>query len=155
MYHIIGFTFTASRLDLHFYIFVIKINMFIIYFTWCILQTLIGLFLYLIYKLRNKIVAVKKIKTARLIFVKTKLFTGVSLGRYIFISDSEIKNENTIKHEYGHTVQSFIFGPLYLLAVGLPSVLRNIIWRINKFRHEDYFKGYPENWADKLGGVKR
>lgn len=32
-------------------------------------------------------------------------------------------SEKTIKHEYGHQLQSYILGPLYLLIIGLPSGL--------------------------------
>jgi len=67
----------------------------------------------------------------------------------------------TTKHEYGHTIQSMIFGPLYLIVVGLPSVMQNIIGVIllRRFdKHEysyAYYNRYPEKWADRLGGVEK
>ena len=44
------------------------------------------------------------------------------------------------------------FGPLYLIIIGLPSAIGNLIHRKFKF---DYYKQPWEAWADKLGGVKR
>ena len=54
-----------------------------------------------------------------------------------------------------------MFGPLYLLIIGLPSAIRNIYDRI---AHRNwsvvdrtywYYEGFPEKWADELGGVVR
>ena len=75
---------------------------------------------------------------------------GVSLGKYIIIGGSF--DDTTIQHERGHQKQSMILGPLYLLLIGLPSVVGNLVQRIWKF---DYYKQLWEAWADKLGGVKR
>jgi hypothetical protein len=58
-------------------------------------------------------------------------------------------------HELGHQRQSEMFGPLYLLIVGLPSIIRARIWVGRKLPPLDYYKGWPENQADKLGGVER
>lgn len=60
-------------------------------------------------------------------------------------------------HEWGHSIQSLIFGPLYLLVIGIPSVMRGSIshWHYNKNDNWDYYNGFPENWADKIGGVQR
>lgn len=82
---------------------------------------------------------------------------GISLGQYILMSSSSYRDKRarTKKHEYGHSRQSLYLGPLYLIAVGLPS----IIWAgfvYNLVRKEiSYYDIYPENWADKLGGVNR
>ncbi len=70
---------------------------------------------------------------------------GVCLGNYIF-HDSPIWEEGVIAHEYGHSVQSLWWGWLYLITVGLPSVL-------NARRGADYYTIYPEKQANKLGGV--
>lgn len=84
---------------------------------------------------------------------------GVSLGNYIIFGQTV--NDTDVRHEYGHQKQSEKLGWLYLLVVGLPSVVRNIWDRVAhkkwsyKKRNEWYYSGFPENWADKLGGVKR
>jgi hypothetical protein len=57
-------------------------------------------------------------------------------------------------HEYGHTIQSLILGPLYLFVIGIPS----IIWcnskkcvKLRKEKGVSYFDFYPEKWANFLG----
>ena len=87
---------------------------------------------------------------------------GVTLGQYIILDPvwqnaSRTYFMNTVKHEYGHSIQSKYLGWFYLLVVGIPSVFRNILNRINnkKFNQAWYYAGYPEKWADKLGGVIR
>ena len=62
----------------------------------------------------------------------------------------------TRKHEKGHRIQSKILGPLYLIVIGIPS----IIWAalhssVRRLRTVDYFSFYTEKWADRLAGVKR
>jgi len=100
------------------------------------------------------------------IVLKTRSF-GLSLGEYIFVGLYEGRLGSggfageTVKHEHGHTIQSRRLGPLYLLLVGLPSISRNIWDR--KFhrgwpparREAWYYGAWPENQADRLGGVLR
>ena len=80
-----------------------------------------------------------------------KLKWGISLGEYILIADGS--GDNTIKHEMGHTKQSKLLGPLYLFVVGVPSFVMNILSRLKIIPSKNYYKRWPENWADKLGGV--
>ena len=94
----------------------------ILFWTWCLPQTLLGFIIKSFYKLTNKIAQVTTYKSAKVIFIKNWMFTGVSLGKYIILNESETGNINTIKHEYGHTIQSFILGITYLFVVGIPSV---------------------------------
>ena len=82
---------------------------------------------------------------------KDNFSQAVSLGNFVLIEkecDSITKN-----HELGHTKQSRILGPLYLLVIGLPS----FIWANYYAFHTtiNYYSFYTERWADKLGGVKR
>jgi hypothetical protein len=35
--------------------------------------------------------------------------------------------------------------------VGLPSILRVLIWNIRRLDQKKYYMGYPEDWANKLG----
>ena len=78
---------------------------------------------------------------------------GISLGKYIIIS--ERASLQTLNHEYGHCLQSEQLGPLYLFVVGLPSITMNIMSRLGVLNDENYYKRWPENWADELGGVVR
>ena len=84
---------------------------------------------------------------------KTQMRFGISLGQYIIVN--EYVTEKTIKHEYGHTVQSYYLGPLYLIIVGLPSIVMNILSRVRILDNRRYYDRWPESWADKLGEVQR
>ena len=55
--------------------------------------------------------------------------------------------ERLLVHEYGHTYQSLILGPLFIPVVGIPSV----IWGMVKKPGQSYFSFYAENWANHLG----
>ena len=84
--------------------------------------------------------------------------SGVSLGGYIIL---KTRNVNTVRHEYGHSRQSAVFGPFYLLLVGLPSAIGNLLdrmlhkkWPVEK-RLRWYYSRWPEKQADRLGGVNR
>ena len=96
------------------------------------------------------------------VFVRSRL-SAVSLGHFVFWTTGEnrwfLHDRHTRAHEYGHTFQSRILGPLYLPLVGVPSVLR-VLYAIahrelTGERWLGYFDGYPERWADELGGVDR
>lgn len=86
---------------------------------------------------------------------------GVSLGSFVFYNDRGNRyfapDPLMRRHELGHTFQSRLLGPLYLPLVGVPSVARvvyGIAYReITGARWENYFAGYPESWADRLGGI--
>ena len=85
-----------------------------------------------------------------------KLKSSVSLGMFIFVTKfpgEDFKRMITV-HEYGHTIQSLILGPLYLLVIGAPSAL----WagipafsRMRRRRQMSYYRFYPERWANHLG----
>ena len=86
-----------------------------------------------------------------------KNHSGFSLGMFIFIPEgwSEYNKKHLVVHEYGHTVQSLILGPLYLPAVGLPSVIwsHRFCRRYDVYRRRGiaYTDKYPEHGADRLG----
>ena len=86
----------------------------------------------------------------------SKLFhSAVSLGTFLIFDSRVCFSEKSIRHEFGHSKQSLILGWLYLPVVGLPSLVRNIYSRIFKKNADWYYDHFPENWADKLGGVDR
>lgn len=74
---------------------------------------------------------------------------GISLGNYIIVSESN-NTYGVILHEYGHHLQSKMLGPLYLIIVGLPSILHNMFCDCSKHNH-NYYDVYPEKWANNLG----
>ena len=81
---------------------------------------------------------------------------GVTLGRYIFVNQNYKDLSNVILHEIGHTKQSRILGPLYLIIIGIPSIswagLRRLIPALKKI---NYYYFYTENWANKLMGLNK
>lgn len=93
------------------------------------------------------------------IYYITKINIGICLGEYIIVNEND--NVDTILHEYGHSLQSRKLGWLYLFVIGIPSICLNI-WDIlfhgkwsNVRRSQWYYSRFPENWADRLGGVIR
>lgn len=118
-------------------------------FLWQLPQELLG-FLYYMY-LRNKgeILGIHTFQGAVVIIKRTSC-DSVTLGQHIFLSPRA--TGNTIKHEYGHTRQSLILGPLYLLVIGIPSITWAATHRyVAPNKPYSYF--FTESWADKLGGV--
>ena len=86
---------------------------------------------------------------------------AISLGifrvyAYKYLGNGARYVELVRKHEKGHRQQSKWLGPLYLIVIGLPS----LIWAtlhssVRRLRTVDYFSFYTEKWADRLAGVKR
>lgn len=59
-----------------------------------------------------------------------------------------------IVHEYGHTIQSIILGPLYLPVISIPSGLWCNLPLAAGYRRKNkvsYYDFYTEKWADDLG----
>ena len=75
---------------------------------------------------------------------------AVTLGNYVFAGlNSEYKK--TIKHELGHTIQSKILGPLYLIVIGVPSITYCGLRRLfPSLRKKNYYDFYTERWANNL-----
>jgi hypothetical protein len=78
---------------------------------------------------------------------------SVALGEYVIVS--RYAPELTIQHEYGHVSQSRLLGPLYLIVVGVPSFIMATLTLCGVLSSERYYDRWPENWADRLGGVDR
>ena len=75
---------------------------------------------------------------------------SVTLGRYIFISSRA--SSDTIKHETGHVKQSQLLGPLYLLLIGIPSIIWAAVYK-KIAPNKSYYWFYTEKWANKLAQV--
>ncbi len=89
-------------------------------------------------------------------------FGGLSLGLFIFMADHgrEPWTYNTRIHEYGHTIQCLLLGPLYWVVVGIPSFLWCSLLEGWRRKHNvSYYKLYCESWANRWGekwsGMKR
>jgi hypothetical protein len=141
----------------------------ILLYIWQLPQNLLGLILIAIYKPeKDKLV----LDNGNVVYFSKNMPGGISLGKYSIINsyyaglktgskkrleDSILKELDVVKHEgLGHGTQSRLLGPLYLLVIGLPS----IIWAwmygtIIPYTQNGYYKFYTEKWADSLGGVVR
>lgn len=121
----------------------------ILLYIWQLPQNLLGLLLVAIYRPESKY----DMDDIRIHYSR-RMKGGISLGKYVIMSyDYNDYTGASEKHEYGHTRQSIYLGPLYLLVIGLPSLLWVIWW--NRDRGVSYYSFYTEAWADKLGGVQR
>lgn len=79
---------------------------------------------------------------------------SISLGTYIFLCPAHYHSETTLRHEQGHTRQSYILGWLYLLVIGLPSIIWACCFESYRRKYDkSYYSFYTERWANKLGGV--
>ena len=75
---------------------------------------------------------------------------AVTLGNYVFVGlNSEYRK--TVKHELGHTIQSKILGPLYLIVIGIPSITYCGLRRLfPSLRKKNYYDFFSEKWANNL-----
>lgn len=135
----------------------------ILLYIWQLPQNLLALLLMLVYRPFLKKPEISDYKGVKYVWYKNWP-NGVSLGHYVLIGTYYENRLETINHEYGHTRQSLIFGPLYLLIIGLPSISGNIYDRIRhqvddswtyKRSSKWYYSQPWEKGADVLGNVER
>jgi hypothetical protein len=119
-----------------------------LFMLWEFPQLFLGYLFYLF--LRKKIIITKKTRDINVSFVKG-FPGGISLSRFIFLNEKDINDISPLEHECGHSLQSVYLGWFYLIIIGVPSITRLLIWKIFKLKDADYYKGYPEKWADDLG----
>jgi len=103
----------------------------------------------MIFFLGRKITGHESFKDARLFYVK-KFPGAISLGRFIILNTGYSSDEKTKKHEYGHSLQSLYLGWLYIIIVGLPSIIRAFAWKLLNLTvpltTEDILKTGQINW---------
>lgn len=124
------------------------------------LQTTMGLFIFLLHIKDNHYFYHGAVIT------EWKGEASISLGLFVFVSKqsyfyNRFKSEYSmvecfqrlLVHEYGHTIKSLILGPLYLIVIGIPSMLWAFLGS-NKRKMEQipYGAFFTEKWANKLGG---
>ena len=97
--------------------------------TWGLIQTLAG-FVVFLFNIRRR----HYFYHGAIVTVWSSL-SSVSLGMFLFVSGAEKRikrgkekqtdqaDGEVVVHEYGHTIQSLILGPLYLLVIGIPSLV--------------------------------
>ena len=130
-----------------------KLPTWILAATWELPQTLLALVLICV-------LHAKRLDGKGRVFLvhRRRILTCFSLGEFIFFDDWAPDDE-TVRHETGHSVQSRIFGPLYLLLIGLPSIVWNMLSRMRGSRGRWFSSRYYdtpwEHGADVLGKVER
>lgn len=132
--------------------------------TWGFFQTLAGFILFLYHLKSPHDFYHGSIRT------KWSTFNGISLGLFIFTpnegNEHLLERRQHIKprlkeqcdrisvHEYGHTYQSLILGPLYLIVIGTVSWSWARMQRYKNLRKEygvPYSFCWTESWANALG----
>lgn len=123
----------------------------ILLYLWQLPQNLLGLLFLLFLRPVEEVSDTGYAKVYR----SRRMSGGISLGQYAFVSPVSARDENTVRHEgIGHPRQSRILGPLYLIVIGLPSLLWTWLHRLIA-PNKSYYWLYTERWADRLGGVER
>jgi hypothetical protein len=126
---------------------------------WQLPQVLLGLVIAFVSKAKKMPPSVP-LPEAINCYVSPTMLSAISLGSILVFGVEAFNRDDIVKHEYGHSRQSILLGPLYLLVVGVPSLTMNIISRFSlrfgtgKFAY-DYYRRWPESWADRLGEVIR
>lgn len=126
---------------------------------WELPQNIIGAFLFIFFGVFSDSVIFDEDDSLEMY---SPMMRGViSLGVFQIYADKYLGNrakyvELVREHEDGHRRQSKMLGPLYLIIIGLPS----LIWAtlhstVRRLGTVDYYSFYTERWADRLGGVKR
>ena len=128
--------------------------------TWGILQTALGFCVFLRHIRRPHRIYRGAVVT------QWRAPSSVSLGLFLFLTDAPPKDrreknaipdgeilKRLLVHEYGHSVQSLLFGPLYLPLMGLPSALWGNLPRCKKKRAAGaaYDRFFTERLANYLG----
>jgi len=129
-------------------------------FVWELPQNLLGLYNLRRQQRRNLIESIRFDNERWMVQLKDG--HPISLGLFVFWADERsrfVTDANTnLRHEYGHSIQSRILGPLYIPIVGVASVLRAYYagWYRRRYGRNwgRYYEGFPEAWADHLVGVK-
>ena len=133
-----------------------KFLFYLVQFTWGLPQNLVGLIGYLVlYK--NRKCRRERFQNAFITLIDSeKPFGGISLGVFIFANGKKDDAwlHDTRIHEYGHTIQSLVLGPLYFLVIGFPSILWCNLPPVCRYRKEhnvSYYTIYCEGWANLWG----
>ena len=137
--------------------------------TWGCLQTLVGFAVFLV-NIRNP-----HYFYHGAVVTEWRMASSVSLGLFVFVTREmyfydKVKHacptrEDALRrlrvHEYGHTIQSLLLGPLYLFVIGIPSSVWCFLPSLVNMRKNDgvsYFSFYTERganfWGEKVTGEK-
>ena len=129
--------------------------------TWGLPQTLLGLVLCLLHRRDERFLYHGAVVT------RWQGRSSMSVGPFVFLTANpffadqfdgqytrEELSERLLVHEYGHTIQSLLLGPLYLVIIGVGSTLWGWLPACNRLRREkqvSYFAFFTERWANACG----
>ena len=109
-------------------------------YTWCLLNTIVG---------HLVVLFIGAVRITKGVYVQRKKCGSVSLGNVVILNENDVNNERILTHEFGHSIQSYILGPLYLLVILIPSMIWYGIW--TKWLRNSgisYYWFYTERWAE-------
>ena len=138
-------------------------------FTWELPQTLVGWLYSLFRALFGQVDRVDTLGGITFATKKTKKTgcMGVSLGSFVELWDGHwlcdgdkglVLSNQLCMHEFGHTADSQRLGPLYLLVIGIPSLIsafgkgdHSVFWteiRANRHAKRYFSKHYGVDWRE-------
>lgn len=131
-----------------------KFLFYLIQWTWAFPINFIGLLGYLIFAVIRGC-RHERFYNATVTYVPGN-WGGISFGTFIFMREggTEEWSYDTRIHEYGHTWQALLLGPLWFLVIAIPS----FIWcnfkpciNYRKKNNVSYYSLYCEGWANAWG----
>lgn len=126
----------------------------VLQWTWGLLQNIAGGVLFLYYLITNP-KAKRSYYHGAIVTPWKKGKGSMGLGMFIFFGHGDSPDADKVMvHEWGHTVQSIILGPLFVFVIGLPS----LTWaglpffvKMRKKKNIPYTAAYCEKWASSTG----
>ena len=93
------------------------------------------------------------------IYYSDRIRGCVSLGKYSIVNTGHYRKKieeslkrDTVRHcAIGHAKQSRMLGWLYLVVIGIPSIIGDLLYGANK----KHYTLATEKWADQIGSVER
>ncbi len=132
----------------------------IIQLTWGIIQNALGILILIILTIINP--RRKHSYYHGALVTHWKFSFSCGCGMFIFYGHENADDASEVLvHEYGHTLQSVVLGPLFMFVIAIPSM----VWaftpcfgRMRKEKNIPYVSFYPESWAnawgEKITGLK-
>ena len=117
----------------------------VLLYIWQLPQNIAGLILLLYFRKERKVLEYEGIRY----YVVPKMQGAVTLGQYIFLAPYYATDTETFVHEFGHTIQSKYLGPLYLIVIGITSLLHAALHDCRE-NGKSYYHFYTERWANTL-----